>query len=47
MEREDAVETAYKKAIIKLARDMPALIDAMKQLGRSLDNMPRTVRMRY
>ena len=47
MSREAGLETAYKKAVVKIARDLPALIEAMNELSRSLKNMPRSVRIRY
>lgn len=40
------LEVAYKKAIVKIARDLPQLIEAMNRLSRELRNMPRSVRLR-
>ncbi len=36
-----SLEEEYKKAIIKMARLMPALIDEMKLLRGAIDRMPR------
>jgi len=36
-----SLEEEYKKAIIKMARFMPALIDEMKLLRGAIDRMPR------
>jgi len=36
-----SIEEEYKRAVIKIARPMPELIDEMKLLRGAIDRMPR------
>ena len=40
-DEEVSLEEEYRKAVVKMARLMPALIDEMKLLRGAIDRMPR------
>ncbi len=40
-DEEMSLEEEYKKAVVKMARLMPELIEEMRRLRGSIDRMPR------